>query len=230
MRYTVKWLGLVLGLVALGGLAAPVLPAAAVRSQGAQETGRPTSKPYAGDPSIFEGEDRAKNLQIDRVMDILNVHEGVNVADVGAGSGWFTVRAARRVGARGAVYAEDINQEYLASIAERAKRESLPNIKTVLGAEDDPRLPAASVDAVLILKAYHEFAKPVTLMHHVRDALRPGALVGIIDRNGKGDDHGVNADVVVVEMGRAGFALLGQYDFVKPDGMDYFLVFKAANP
>ena len=194
---------------------------------GPRESDRPTSKPYTGDLSIFEDEDRARNLQIDRVMDILGIKAGSAVADVGAGSGWFTVRAARRVGDTGVVYAVDINQEFLDHVAGRARDESLPSIRTVLGTEDDPRLPAASVDAVLILKTYHEIAKPVTLMGHLRESLRPGALVGVIDREGKGDDHGIAADTVVEECARAGFELVGQYDFVKADKMDYFLVFRA---
>jgi SAM-dependent methyltransferase len=243
MRSTVRWLGLALCLVAVGGLAAPLPPApvdearadaaaqapapAPAPEPAPKESERPTSTPYAGDLSIFEDDDRAKNLQIDRVMDILGVREGASVADVGAGSGWFTVRAARRVGASGAVYAVDINQEFLDHIARRARTENLPNVKTVLGGEDDPRLPRASVDAVLVLKTYHEVAKPVTLMRHLRDALKPGGLVGIIDRDGKGDDHGVKAEVVIDEMGRAGFELVSRHDFVKPDKMDYFLVFKS---
>jgi len=230
MRYAVRWLGVMLGTAALAALLVPQLSVVAQRPvPQPSETDRPKSKPYTGDLSIFEDEDRAKNLQIDRVMDILGVREGASVADVGAGSGWFTVRAARRA-VSGTVYAVDINQEYLDYIAERAKKEGLPNVKTVLGAEDDPRLPAASVDAVLVLKTYHEIAKPVTLMTHLRDALRPGALVGIIDRNGKGDDHGIESKVVVEEMGRAGFELVETYDFVKPDKMDYFLVFRVATP
>jgi predicted methyltransferase len=236
MRYAVRWLGVALGTAALAALLAPPLSVVAVQSaqrpaaQQPVETDRPKSTPYTGDLSIFEDEDRAKNLQIDRVMDILGVREGSGVADVGAGSGWFTVRAARRAGASGAVYAVDINKEYLDYIAERAKKEGLANVRTVLGGEDDPRLPPASVDAVLVLKTYHEIAKPVTLMVRLRGALRPGALVGIIDREGKGDDHGIESKVVVEEMGRAGFELVATYDFVKPDKMDYFLVFRAAAP
>ncbi|MCA1816191.1 MAG: class I SAM-dependent methyltransferase [Acidobacteria bacterium] len=188
---------------------------------------RPKSQPYTGSLSIFEDPKRADRLQIERVMDVLKIGEGKSVADIGAGSGWFSVRAARRVGPGGTVYAVDINRDYLNYIEERAKKENLPNVKTVLGKDDDPLLPANSTDAVLVLKTYHEIAEPIRLMRNLRAALRAGALVGIIDRNGRGDDHGLDAPVVVREMERAGYALVAQYDFVKPDGMDYFLVFRA---
>lgn len=194
-----------------------------------EETGRPTSEPYAGDLSIFEDPRREQNLQIERVMDILGIRPGSNVADVGAGSGWFTVRAARRVGEGGIVYAVEINRDYLKHIAERAAREKLSNVRTVEGKEDDPSLPAESVDAVLLLKTYHEISRPVPLLRSLRRAMRAGALLGIIDRNGKGNDHGLDADTVVREAARAGFKLVEQHDFVKPDDMDYFLVFRAEN-
>ena len=189
---------------------------------------RQASEPYKGDLSIFEDPQRERNLQLDRVMDILGIKEGSNVADIGAGSGWFTVRAARRAGEGGLVYAVEINPDYLKYIEERAAREKLPNVRTVLGTEDDPRLPDASVEAVLLLKTYHELSQPIRLLRRVRRAMRAGARLGIIDRNGKGDDHGLDADAVVREAGRAGFELVEQYDFVKPDGMDYFLVFRAS--
>ncbi|HEX8161757.1 MAG TPA: methyltransferase domain-containing protein [Pyrinomonadaceae bacterium] len=191
--------------------------------------GRPTSSPYTGSLSIFEDPKREEKLQISRVMDLLKIREGSGVADIGAGSGWFSVRAARRVGAGGAVYAVDINRDYLKYVEERARKEGLPQVHTVMGREDDPLLPARSADAVLILKTYHEIAEPVRLMKNLRPALRDGALVGIIDRNGRGDDHGLDSSVVVKEMGRAGYRLVETYDFVKPDGMDYFLIFTASN-
>jgi SAM-dependent methyltransferase len=190
---------------------------------------RPTSNPYTGDLSIFEDPKRADRLQIERVMDVLKIKEGSNVADIGAGSGWFTVRAARRVGQGGKVYAVDINRDYLNYIEERAKRENLPNVQTILGKPDDATLPAKSADAVLILKTYHEIAEPIRLMKNLRASLREGALVGIIDRNGRGDDHGLDSAVVVRELQRAGYALVESYDFVKPDRMDYFLVFRVKN-
>jgi predicted methyltransferase len=187
---------------------------------------RGTSDPYAGDLSIFEKPDRDETLQIARVMDLLGIRSGSNVADIGAGSGWFTVRSARRVGEGGLVYAVEINQRYLRHIRQRAKKEKLPNIRAVLGKADDPRLPAQSVDAVLLLKTYHEVARPVALLRRLREAMRPGARLGIIDRSGIGTDHGLNADVVIKEAAAAGFRLVEQHDFVKDD-VDYFLIFEA---
>ncbi len=188
---------------------------------------RPVSEAYTGDLSIFEDENRAKNLQIDRVMDILQIKEGKSVADLGAGSGWFTTRAAKRVGEKGKVFAVEINQEYINHINDRAKRENFTNIQTVLGTEDDPKLAASSVDAVLILKTYHEIGQPVKVLRNIRKSLKKDALVGIIDKNGKGDDHGIDKEKVVEEAKRAGFVLKEEFDFTKPDGMDYFLVFRA---
>jgi ubiquinone/menaquinone biosynthesis C-methylase UbiE len=187
---------------------------------------RPASTPYSGDLSIFESEGRDQRLQIDRVMDALGIESGKNVADIGAGSGWFTVRAARRVGANGVVYAVDINPDAIQYIDNRARKESLTNVKTILSKADDPLLPSASVDAVLLLKTYHEVADPIALLEHLRPALKPGARVGVIDRNGNGTDHGINRKVVLDEAKKAGYQLLKTYDFVK-DGMDYFLVFTA---
>jgi SAM-dependent methyltransferase len=186
---------------------------------------RKTSTPYTGDLSIFDSPGREERLQINRVMDMLGINAGKSVADIGAGSGWFTVRAARRVTDNGSVYAVDINPEAIDYINQRAKRENLHNIKTVLGREDNPLLPAGTIDAVLLLKTYHEVAKPVALLSNLRSSLKPGARVGIIDRNGNGEDHGVKSDVVIREAGEAGFKLISQSDFVKGDSMDYFLVF-----
>jgi predicted methyltransferase len=187
---------------------------------------RPTSQPYTGDLSVFEDPKRDKKLQVNRVMDLLGIRTGSTVADIGAGSGWFSVRAARRVGSSGRVYAVDINPSYVDYIRDRAQKENLPNIRTILSKSDDPLLPTNSVDAVLLMKTYHEVAQPIVLLRHVHAATRPGARLGIIDRNGRGDDHGVNRDVVVDEVKRAGFVLTAEYDFVKADGADYFLIFK----
>jgi ubiquinone/menaquinone biosynthesis C-methylase UbiE len=188
---------------------------------------RPTSTPYSGDLSIFETKGREERLQIQRVMDLLKIKQGSGVADLGAGSGWFTVRAAARVGATGTVFAEDINPEAIKYIDQRIQKEKLGNVRTVLGTPDDPKLPPQSVDAVMLLKVYHEIAQPLVLLARLKPSLRPGARVGIIDRNGNGSDHGLNGDVVKREMKAAGFKLTASYDFTKADGQDYFLIFQA---
>ena len=147
---------------------------------GQDVTQRPTSTPYNGDLSIFEYPDRDKKLQIDRVMDLLGIVRGKNVADIGAGSGWFTVRAARRVGPAGAVIAEDINPLAIEYIGKKVMKENLTNVRTVLGSANDPRLPGGSVDAVLMLKVYHEIAHPVPTLKVLKKSTAPG---------GKGGNH-----------------------------------------
>src|ERR1700693_1001740 len=120
-------------LIASPQTASPVAP------QGEQ---RKTSEPYTGDLSIFDSPGREDRLQINRVMDILGIAPGKAVADIGAGSGWFTVRAARRVTDSGVVYAVDINPEAIRYVVDRTQKEKLHNVKTILGKADDPLLPA----------------------------------------------------------------------------------------
>jgi predicted methyltransferase len=210
--------------VLLAGLWTPT-PVRAQSGSAAPSAQRKTSTPYIGDLSIFDAPGRDERLQINRVMDMLGIAPGKNVADIGAGSGWFTVRTARRVTGSGTVYAVDINPEAIQHIDQRAKKEQLQNIKTILNKPDDAQLPADSIDAVLLLKTYHEIAHPVALLRKVRSSLKPEARLGIIDRNGNGANHGVSKDVVVREAAQAGYKLRDSQDFVKADGMDYFLIF-----
>ena len=217
-----RWLGPISVLLASLWVLAPVRAQSGSAAPSAQ---RKTSTPYTGDLSIFESPGRDERLQIDRVMDMLGIEPGKNVADIGAGSGWFTVRAARRVTGAGTVYAVDINPEAIHYIDQRAKKEQLQNIKTILSQPDDPQLPAASIDAVLLLKTYHEVAHPIVLLRNLRSALKPGARIGIIDRNGNGANHGVSEKVVVREAAQAGYELRDSQDFVKADEVDYFLIF-----
>jgi predicted methyltransferase len=185
----------------------------------------PTSTPYTGDLSIFEEPGRDKRLQIDRVMDLLQIKPGGVVADIGAGGGWFSVRAARRVSPGGKVIAEEINPKAIRYIEQRAAREQITNIQTVLGTPDDPKLTPNALDAALMLKVYHEIAHPPLVLASLHAALKPGARFGIIDRNGSGSDHGLNEPIVRAEVEHAGFRQVARYDFTKADGQDYFLIF-----
>jgi ubiquinone/menaquinone biosynthesis C-methylase UbiE len=206
-------------------LVAAFLPLPGLRGQNPAPA-HPTSTPYAGDLSIFEDPGRDKRLQIDRVMDLLGLKAGSTVADIGAGGGWFSVRAARRVGPHGRVIAEDINPKGIAYIQQRAQREHLDNIETILGTPDDPKLTPGTADAALMLKVYHEIANPVPVLKNLRAAMKPGARFGIIDRNGNGANHGLDEAILRAEVEHAGFRQVARYDFTKADGQDYFLIFE----
>jgi len=220
---------LLFALTLLAILVAPVRPGLSAQTATAPpSTNRKTSTPYTGDLSIFDSPGRDERLHINRVMDLLGVGPDKNVADIGAGSGWFTVRAARLVAPKGTVYAVDINPAAIRYIKDRATKEKLDNVQAILSTPDDPKLPAESIDSVLLLKTYHEVAKPLDLLRHLRTSLRPDAKVGIIDRNGDGANHGVSKDIVIHEAREAGYHLVDEKDdLVKDDNMDYFLIFTA---
>jgi ubiquinone/menaquinone biosynthesis C-methylase UbiE len=207
-----KWLATLFAVV--------VLSASTLPAQTPAPPSHPTSTPYAGDLSIFEEPGREKRLQIDRVMDLLQLKPGSTIADIGAGGGWFSVRAARRVGPHGRVIAEDINAKAVAYVQQRAQREHLTNIVPVLGTPDDPKLTPNSLDAALMLKVYHEIAHPPLVLANLRAALKPGARFGIIDRNGNGGDHGHKESIVRDEVEHAGFRQVARYDYTKADGKD----------
>jgi predicted methyltransferase len=159
-------------------------------------------------------------------MDDLNIAEGAVVADLGAGGGWFSTRLARRVGANGLVYAEDVQAQMLEAIRRRAQRENLYNIRTVLGTASDPMLPSG-IDAILIVGAYHEMAcavgptceDPVRLLRNVAQSLKPQGRLGIVDFTpgdggpGPARDERVDADAVIRAAETAGLRLLNRETF-----------------
>ncbi len=155
------------------------------------------------DLGLLEGADREQWQKPEEIMDALNIADGSVVADLGAGGGWFTVKLARRVGARGLVYAEDIQPLMIEAIKRRVQRENLTNVvRTVLGTPKDSRLPHG-LDAVLIVGAYHEMEDPVTLLKNAADSLKPQGRIGVVDflpgAGGPGPepDQRVDAETVV---------------------------------
>ena len=103
------------------------------------------------------------------------------VADIGAGSGYYTVRMARKVGPSGKVFATDIQVGMLSLIQRRAKQEMLQNIVPVLGAIDDPKLPSGSLDLALMVDVYHELSSPQAFVRRLREALKPGGRLVLIE-------------------------------------------------
>ena len=180
------------------------------------------------DLGLLEAPDRDRWQRPDRIMDILGIADASRVADVGAGSGWFTIRLARRVGPQGIVFAEDVQQEMLNAISRRVQREGLANVRPVLGRGADPRLPEGSLDAVLIVDAYHEIEDRVTLLANVARALKPQGRIGVIDFRAEGGGPGPDLDervapeLVIADAQRAGLRVVGNETFLP---YQYFLVF-----
>ena len=116
------------------------------------------------------------------VMDALHLAANSHVADVGAGSGYFTLRLAERVGHGGKVYAVDIDRQSLNDLHKLAAEHNLTQIEVIQGAPDNPHLPAGQLDAVLIVNAYHEFRQHDQMLQAIARALKPGGYFGIIEK------------------------------------------------
>jgi predicted methyltransferase len=171
------------------------------------------------------------------VMDALGIKPRSVVADVGAGEGYFTFRLAARVGPEGKVYAEDILEDKLAKVRARAAKEGLRQIEVILGASNDPRLPAETLDAILVVNAYHEMREYDAMLEGMYRGLKPGGLLVIIDspippggpRENYFKDHRIPEQLVREDAARNGFRFVRQEPgFHRPEnGRSYFfLIFK----
>jgi len=158
-------------------------PSLAFASPHADGTVRQTADSWVGAADAFDTPGREQLLRLPRVFRDLKIGRGSVVADVGAGGGWLTVRLARQVGAKGTVYAEEILPRYVDYTVRRAKHEGFSNVRGVLGTTSDPKLPANTLDGALVLNAYHEFDQPLGMLRHIKDAMKPGARLGIIERD-----------------------------------------------
>jgi len=165
---------------------AAILPGGAQRAGVHPISGREYARPMglAGAPWLDRDEREAEEAP-SRALQIMGVVEGSTVADVGAGSGYFTERLARLVGPSGRVFATDIQQGMLDLAARRLQRQGLHNVTLVLSEPANPRLVAASVDMVLMVDVYHELGDPMTVLRHLREALKPSGRLVLIEYKGE---------------------------------------------
>jgi SAM-dependent methyltransferase len=148
---------------------------------------------------------RDANEEAQQLAHLMGLRSGMVVGDVGAGSGYHTVRLSRLVGPSGAVVAQDVRPDYLADLARRVKQLRLTNVKIALGEPHDPRLPAASLDAAILVHMYHEIAEPYAFLYNLAPALKPGARVGIVDLDRPTELHGTPPKLLRCELAAVGY-------------------------
>ncbi len=197
------WLGL--GLLLLSAASAPAqsIAPAGIPADRFPKPSRPVASIISDRWSSEDTRERVGEAA--NVMQLLGVRPGMAVADIGAGSGYYTVRLSRRVGTAGRVFAEDIMPDYLAGLQRRVTTEGLGNVTLALGEAHDPRLPPASVDLALLVHMYHEIDQPFGLLVNLLPALRPGARVAILDANRPTLQHGTPPALLECELRAVGY-------------------------
>lgn len=180
----------------------------------------------------LEREDRDREQRPDEVIRAMGLRDGDVVADVGAGTGYFTRRLARAVAPRGRVYAVEIQPEMIALLKQGVEKAGLTNVVPVLGAADDPRLPAGALDWILLVDVYHELQQPKAVLARMREALKPTGKVALVEYRLEGptalhirEEHRMSPKQVLAEWEPAGFRLAARHEFLPTQ---HFFVFEKA--
>ena len=200
----------------IGFLAPPGVPASAFPSPR-----RPVAPIVS--PSRANEDRRDALNENGQIARILELKPGMTVGDIGAGAGYHTVRLSRLVGATGSVIAEDVTRDYLVGLAKRAEQLKLTNVKFALGEPHDPRLPASSLDAAILVHMYHEIAKPYAFLYNLAPALKPGARIGIVDQERPTAEHGTPIELLRCELAAVGYRAIATYQLAGDGG--YLAVF-----
>lgn len=159
---------------------------------------------------------------------ILELKPGMTVGDIGAGSGYHTVRLSPLVGPIGSVIAEDVTRDYLVKLARRTESLKLTNVRFALGEPHDPRLPASSLDTAILVHMYHELAQPYAFLYNLAPALKPGAQVGIVDLDRPTSEHGTPIELLRCELSAVGFREIATHQLAGDGG--YLAVFSPPEP
>jgi SAM-dependent methyltransferase len=177
---------------------------------------------------------RDKRGEAEEIMKAAGLQPGMTVADIGAGEGYYTVRLAEKVGAKGRVLAQDIDKGAIDRLAERVNRESLDNVSIKLGAVDDPRLPENSFDRIFLVHMYHEVREPYAFLARLRPALldqsgpNGAGEVIVVDVNRDVAQHGIPPKQLFCEFEAVGYELVGFME--RPELGGYFARFRAKGP
>ncbi|HEY6346793.1 MAG TPA: methyltransferase domain-containing protein [Bryobacteraceae bacterium] len=180
----------------------------------------------------FYRPERVESEKPEELLDVLGIKNGDVVADIGAGPGFFSLRAAEHVGPRGKVFAVDVQQEMIDGLRRMIQKSGLENIVPILGSVEDPKLPENSVDEALIIIAYHEFSHPAEMMHHVYTAMKQDARMLIVEYKAEDPDsrvspaHKMRATDILSEISSFGFRLDKAIDMIPTQ---HVFIFKKDN-
>ncbi len=173
-------------------------------------------------PVDSEQAKREHDLKMPEIIQALGLKERSKIADIGAGSGDYEVALSRAVGAEGRVYAEDISADSIKRLHTRVDKDHLINVDVIEGVPDDPKLPSAELDAVLMVITYHEIADYQKMLEHVAAALKPGGRLVVVDlvpnktltrpRAVQVKNHVIAPDLVESEVRQAGFEVVSRND------------------
>jgi ubiquinone/menaquinone biosynthesis C-methylase UbiE len=168
---------------------------------------------------VYEGVNRDQWQQPEKVIAALKLRPGDQVADLGAGGGYFTFKLAEAIGPAGKVYAVDIDREMIDLIAQRAQKESLQNVETVVARSDDPQLPTTGVDLIFTVNTYHHIGERIAYFKNLQKYLRPGGRIAVIDYDRRAWIEGLlrhytPTEFIKREMEQAGYALQQEHDFL----------------
>jgi ubiquinone/menaquinone biosynthesis C-methylase UbiE len=177
-------------------------------------------------PALATPEERRDaRLQPERVMDVVGIQPGMVVGEAGAGRGYFTFKLARRVGASGKGYANDIDRAALDHVRQVCRDEGIGNIETVVGEVEDPLFPVTGLEVVVMVYALHDFSRPVAFLQNLKKYLKPGGRVVILDQDPalSGSHHFLTRERLVELFTEAGYTLARDERFLE---RDLLLVFR----
>lgn len=204
-------------LAVLGTACGAPLPAG--DQQGAAAARTPANVMSHEGAAWLEREGRDKEERPDVVLEEMGLKEGLTVAEIGTGTGYFARRIAKAVGPTGKVLAVDIQPEMLKLLEKYAEDEGIRNIVPILGTETDPKLPKAGVDRLLMVDVYHEFQQPGEMLARIRESLAPGGRVILVEYRAEDDtashiraDHRMSVEQVLSEWNPAGFELVNRVE------------------
>jgi predicted methyltransferase len=208
-------------------LAAGALASAPAR---ADDERRPAAVMDAAGADWLERPGRDEEQRPDQIIRTMGLKDGDVVADLGAGTGYFTRRVANAVAPSGRVYAVDIQPEMISLLKRNVEKAGLTNVVPVLGTSDDPKLPKESIDWILLVDVYHELQQPRAILARMREALKPAGKVALVEYRLEGlsalhirEEHRMSPKQVLAEWEPAGFRLVTRHEFLPTQ---HFFVFE----